>query len=103
MAFSGPAPELINGRLAMLAIVAAIGAELSTGQSVLTQFNAAPVSITLTAIVFTIASLIPQFQGAKREAFAFFSPAAEMANGRAAMLGFAALLVVEGFHHAALF
>jgi hypothetical protein len=42
MAFSGPAPELINGRLAMLAFVAALGAELSTGESVLRQLSEEP-------------------------------------------------------------
>eukprot|EP01025_Chloroclados_australasicus_P032286 TRINITY_DN32722_c0_g3_i1.p3 TRINITY_DN32722_c0_g3~~TRINITY_DN32722_c0_g3_i1.p3 ORF type:complete len:109 (-),score=23.32 TRINITY_DN32722_c0_g3_i1:27-353(-) len=31
MAFSGPAPELINGRLAMLGFVAAVFAELNSG------------------------------------------------------------------------
>ena len=103
MAFSGPAPELINGRLAMLAVVAAIGAELSTGESVLRQLASAPATIGLAAVLFTVASLITMFNGSKREAFAFFTPAAEMANGRAAMLGFASLLVVEGIRGAALF
>jgi hypothetical protein len=103
MAFSGPAPELINGRLAMLAFVAAVGAELSTGESVLRQFGEAPVFVVLAGVLFTAASLIPMFNGAKRESFAIFSPSAEMANGRAAMLGFAALLVVEGVRGAALF
>ena len=31
MAFSGPAPELINSRAAMLAMAAAFGAEVTTG------------------------------------------------------------------------
>jgi len=35
MAFSGPAPELINGRLAMLGFIAAVVAELNSGESVL--------------------------------------------------------------------
>lgn len=38
MAFNG-APELINGRLAMLGVVAAIGAELASGTSVLQQLT----------------------------------------------------------------
>ena len=42
MAFSGPAPELINGRLAMLAFIAALGAELSSGEGVLRQFAEEP-------------------------------------------------------------
>lgn len=42
MAFSGPAPELINGRLSMLAFVAALGAELSSGEPVLRQLGQEP-------------------------------------------------------------
>ena len=52
MAFSGPAPELINGRLAMVAFVAALGAELSSGESVIRQWsedNVAPVAAKLNA------------------------------------------------------
>lgn len=37
MAFDGPAPEIVNGRLAMLGFVAALGAELSSGESVMMQ------------------------------------------------------------------
>ena len=37
MAFDGAAPELINGRLAMLGFVAALGAELSTNEPIMTQ------------------------------------------------------------------
>jgi hypothetical protein len=32
MAFSGPGPEVINGRLSMIGFVAAVGAELSSGE-----------------------------------------------------------------------
>lgn len=57
MAFSG-APEIINGRLAMLAFVAALGAELSTGETVLSQLFDAPVLVAVTAVVFSWASLV---------------------------------------------
>ena len=103
MAFSGPAPELVNGRLAMLAVVAAIGAELSSGETVLRQLADEPTAIMLTFITFTVASLIPLLSSTKREAFAFFTPEAEMLNGRAAMLGLASLLVIEGIRGSALF
>jgi len=103
MAFSGPAPEVINGRLAMLAFIAALGAELSSGESVLRQFADAPTGVILTFMLFTAASLIPMFKNTKAESFGPFTPNAEMQNGRAAMLGFAALLVVEGVRGAALF
>jgi hypothetical protein len=51
--------------------------------------------VLLTAITFATASLIPLLSSTKREAFGFFTPSAEMLNGRAAMIGFAALLAVE--------
>lgn len=103
MAFSGPAPELINGRLAMLGIFAAIFAELSSGESVLRQFADEPTGIILAAVTFSVASLIPLFNSTKREAFGIFTPEAEQINGRAAMLGLASLLVVEGLKGGALF
>jgi hypothetical protein len=103
MAFSGPAPELINGRLAMLAFVAALGAELSTGESVLRQFADQPTGVLLAGITFIAASLIPILKATKREAFGPFSPAAEMLNGRAAMIGFASLLAVEAVRGGAFF
>jgi hypothetical protein len=39
MAFSGAAPETTNGRLAMLGFIAAVGAELSSGEGVLRQWS----------------------------------------------------------------
>ena len=59
--------------------------------------------ILLAAITFITASLIPMLASTKREKFAIFSPEAEMLNGRAAMLGFASLIVVEAVRGAALF
>lgn len=38
-AFSGPAPERINGRLAMIGFVAAIGAELANGSDIFAQLS----------------------------------------------------------------
>ena len=38
MNFGGSAPELVNGRLAMLGFIAAVGAELSSGEGSVT-FN----------------------------------------------------------------
>lgn len=79
----------------MLAFVAALGAELSSGESVLRQVADAPALIGITFALFTAASIIPIVKNAKREAVGPFTPAAELLNGRAAMLGFASLLAVE--------
>eukprot|EP00884_Botryococcus_braunii_P014892 jgi/Botrbrau1/23403/Bobra.0051s0047.1 len=103
MAFNG-APEIINGRLAMLAFIAALGAELSTGETVITQLFDAPILVAVTAVVFSWASLVPWLKGDKdSKGLGPFTPAAELLNGRAAMLGFAALLAVEAIKHSALF
>eukprot|EP00983_Pelagomonas_calceolata_P062524 1147336-Pelagomonas_calceolata.AAC.1 len=85
MGFSG-APEIINGRLAMLGFVAALGAELSTGESVLTQLADEPTLIALTFVLFSAASLVPAFARRKSDPVGPFTPQAEMTNGRAAIL-----------------
>merc|ERR1719231_987433 len=95
MGFSGPAPEKINGRLAMVAFVAAAGAELSTHESVAQQFGDAPLPIIVTAATFAVASLVPILKGAIDEPAGPFNSNAEMLNGRVAMLGLAGLLFVE--------
>ena len=84
MGFSG-APEIINGRLAMLGFVAALGAELSTGDSVVKQLSEEPTLISLTFIIFAAASLVPAFARRKADVVGPFTPQAEMTNGRAAM------------------
>merc|ERR1712087_34518 len=39
MAFSGPAPETINGRLAMIGFVSAVAAEFSKQETIVQQFG----------------------------------------------------------------
>jgi hypothetical protein len=104
MAFSGPGPEIINGRLAMLAFVSAFFAELASGESALSQWSDEPTGVALTFILFSVASLIPMLNNStKREAFGPFTPEAETLNGRLAMMGFFSLLVIEGVRGSALF
>jgi hypothetical protein len=99
MAFSGPGPETINGRLAMLGFTSAIGVELANHHQLATQI-ADPASLTwfaTTVALFSAASLIPMFKGVSTEekSKAFWSSTAEMWNGRAAMLGLSLLALTE--------
>jgi hypothetical protein len=105
MAFSNPVgPETINGRLAMLGVFAAIGAELSTGQDFITQFQGATPIVLSTMALIAGASLVPLLKGADpTAAFGPLTHTAEMANGRAAMLGLAALIIIELTKGSALF
>eukprot|EP00803_Ostreobium_quekettii_P005272 evm.model.scf_3647.2 EVM.evm.TU.scf_3647.2 scf_3647:5004-5492(-) len=52
-------------------------------------------SVGLLSALITIATLVPVVQGVRYEGAGPFSPAAEKTNGRLAMLGFAALLLIE--------
>ena len=104
MAFAGPAPELINGRAAMVAIVAGAYAEAYTGKPILAQLTCEPGLVALFVAVIAGATFAPLLQGQEKvDAPGPFQPTAEMINGRAAMLGFAALLLVERSTGAAFF
>jgi len=97
-AFSGPAPETINGRLAMLGFVSAIGVELASGKDLFSQLATGGVPLFVgSAILFSVASLIPMFKGVSKESKseAIMSVEAEMLNGRFAMLGLIALALTE--------
>ncbi|XP_059066563.1 early light-induced protein 1, chloroplastic-like [Cryptomeria japonica] len=83
-AFSGPAPEIINGRAAMSGFVS--------------QLNSGGLSwFTLTAGLMTVGTLVPLFNGISEESTSqpIFSSTAEMWNGRFAMLGLLALAFTE--------
>ncbi|KAB2609065.1 early light-induced protein 1 [Pyrus ussuriensis x Pyrus communis] len=69
LAFSGPAPERINGRLAMVGFVAALAAELSKGQGVFAQISkGSGIPLFLgTSILLLVASLVPLFKGVSVE------------------------------------
>ncbi|KAB1705045.1 hypothetical protein FNE61_28950, partial [Klebsiella pneumoniae] len=88
--FSGPAPERINGRLAMIGFVAAMGVELANGADLSAQLSSGGFSWFLgTSVLLTLASLIPLFQGVSAESKSggIMNANAEIWNGRFAMLG----------------
>ncbi|KAF7116595.1 hypothetical protein RHSIM_RhsimUnG0024500 [Rhododendron simsii] len=98
LAFSGPGPERINGRLAMVGFVAAIAVELSKGEDVFAQISNGGIPwFLLTTGVLSVASLIPLSSGVSVESKSkpFWSSDAEMLNGRFAMLGLVALALTE--------
>jgi len=111
MAFAGHAPELINGRAAQLAFVAAVSAELASGESVPAQFAEHPLSILIAGGLVTLASFMPDMQGtgdytsdpkSLGTGTGPFTTDAETLNGRAAMLGLVGLLAVESITGGAL-
>jgi hypothetical protein len=105
MAFSGPAPEIINGRLAMLGVVAALAAEFASGESVFKQLSEEPTGVVAVFALIIAASFAPLLSNVlpSAESLGPFNAKAEMLNGRAAMIGIAALLAIEAAKGSALF
>uniref|UniRef100_A0A251V9N3 Putative chlorophyll A-B binding protein n=1 Tax=Helianthus annuus TaxID=4232 RepID=A0A251V9N3_HELAN len=67
LAFGGPAPERINGRLAMIGFVSAMAVELSNGQDVFAQISHGGVpAFVATSLVLSVASLVPLFKGQQK-------------------------------------
>uniref|UniRef100_A0A453II74 Uncharacterized protein n=1 Tax=Aegilops tauschii subsp. strangulata TaxID=200361 RepID=A0A453II74_AEGTS len=99
LAFSGPAPERINGRLAMVGFVAALSVEAARGGGLLDQAGSGAGLgwFLTTAAVFSVASLVPLLQGQSVESKSsgVWSADAELWNGRFAMLGLVALAITE--------
>ncbi|KAF5452766.1 hypothetical protein F2P56_027733 [Juglans regia] len=98
LAFSGPAPERINGRLAMIGFVAAMAVEVSRGQDLFAQISDGGIPWFLgTSILLSFASLIPLFKGVSVESKSkgLMTSDAELWNGRFAMLGLVALAFTE--------
>ena len=96
------APELINARCSMVAFVAA-AAEASSDKSVLTQLSCEPGPIIAFVVLMAVATFIPMMKNAGEKSNGPFTPSAEILNGRAAMIGFVALLVTEGISGQAFF
>lgn len=97
MSFAGLAPEIINGRGAMIGMLAALGAELRTHEPVFVQIQKTPVLILGAFLTIIVASIIPIVRGAdlNRKGAGPFTPRAEVYNGRLAMVAFALLIAVE--------
>ncbi|KAK9083670.1 hypothetical protein Scep_030141 [Stephania cephalantha] len=98
LSFSGPAPERINGRLAMVGFVAAMAAEVVRGEDVAAQLaNGGVTWFVGTTAVLTLASLVPLLRGVSVEAKSggLMTSDAELWNGRFAMLGLVALVLTE--------
>ncbi|XP_024996991.1 early light-induced protein 1, chloroplastic-like [Cynara cardunculus var. scolymus] len=98
LAFSGPAPERINGRLAMIGFVATMAVELSSGQDVFTQISNGGVTVfVVTSVVLSVASLVPLLKGVsvQSKSKGIMTSDAELWNGRFAMLGLVGLAFTE--------
>lgn len=83
-AFDGPAPETINGRLAMLGVATCIGAEFATNVGIQEQIQKAPLSILGTFVLISLASYVPILRQALLHSVApvLFMPAAATAVRR---------------------
>ncbi|KAK9668502.1 hypothetical protein RND81_13G065000 [Saponaria officinalis] len=98
LAFSGPAPKRINGRLAMIRFVTAVAVELSNGTDLIDQItNGGGEWFIGTSIVLSAASMVPLLKGKRAESKTdgLMNSNAEMLNGRFAMLGLVALAFTE--------
>ena len=103
MSFGGWAPELINGRVAQIAFVAGLGAELSTGESFTSQFAAHTGAIVFASGLITLASFMPNMQASEEysanpETLKPSGPwtiGAERTNGRGAMVGLVSMILLE--------
>lgn len=93
--FNGPAPELIQGRLAMVGFLLGASKESETGLTLMQQATQLGVPQILGLLLIVVASLQPITKAAKSEPFGPFTPRAEITNGRAAMLGFATVMALE--------
>jgi hypothetical protein len=100
--FDGPAPETINGRLAMLGVLIGLFGEASTGLGLLEQTGDHPLIVFASFVIISIATYAPLVKGyTRKEPFANnllglnWTPQAENWNGRLAMMGFLGMVITE--------
>eukprot|EP00793_Prasinoderma_coloniale_P002862 PRCOL_00002344-RA len=104
MAFKTGLPERINGRLAMLGMLAGFHAELN-GMGLAEQMAVATPFVLSASVITVWGSFAPVEEGSMPEKAAAgpFTAEAELLNGRAAMGGFAVLMLIETFSGKAFF
>ncbi|CAN6197038.1 unnamed protein product [Urochloa humidicola] len=90
LAFSGPAPERINGRLAMVGFVSALAVEASRGGGLLSQAGSGS-----GLAWFAATAAVLSGESAEARSGGVMSADAELWNGRFAMLGLVALAFTE--------
>ncbi|KAH9327990.1 hypothetical protein KI387_000098, partial [Taxus chinensis] len=97
--FMDVAPETINGRLAMVGFVSAIGVEVASGRDLFSQLSSGTgVSwFLLSILLFSTAYLVPMLKGvtAQRKSQDIMSSSAEIWNGCFAMFFLLALTFTE--------
>eukprot|EP00210_Caulerpa_lentillifera_P001201 g1157.t1 len=93
--FNGPAPELINGRCAMVGFPTMVFCEHAKNQTFMTLLDQHKILFAIVILIASVASLVPIVKEVKAEGFGFMTPKAEMFNGRAAMIGILAVIIFE--------
>lgn len=103
--FNGPAPERINGRIAMVTFLFAAQKEHLTGQTFYQQLSNPEDWVLAILVAVTIyATMVPVLRGVRDEDFFMFRVNAEKLNGRLAMLGWAGIIALEELYaHASFF
>lgn len=79
----------------MVGFLVGANQEAQTGDTLLYQLTHPTPQALLFIALIIYGSMVPVLKDAKLEAFGPFSPRAEIANGRAAMIAFAVLLALE--------
>merc|ERR1712176_607932 len=104
MGFAGWAPEVINGRLAMVGILAGLGAEFAKGESIPTQFADHFGAFFFASALVIAASFVPGIGNPAEMKIndGMWTANAEMLNGRVAMVALALTIAVEAFTKSAL-